>query len=481
MADPAGPAGADRVAARNAASLAAGEMTARVVSFFAGVVTARVLGPEYYGVVGVALAVMLYLAIVNEWGLELMGAKELASGGEAARQAAPQVHLGRFLLSVILAAAVAVVALPLLPNPDGKVLAAYGLTLLPVGANPRWIFFGLQRTAAVSLTRLLSELIKLGLIVAFIRGPDDILWVPLAQAIGDGTGALFLLSRLPRLGFRLSLHFSPAVVLPVLRRSFPLMAAPLLSLVTYNADVIMLRALRSKEEAGFYLAAYMLISYLGVIGTVARYSLVPALAARVGDRAAEGRLLSAFLLRTTVISLPVAIGGMLVASQIIGLAFGDDYAPAAAPLRLLVWSVIPLLSTSVLEAWLIAHGRQHRVLAITAWAAALTVVANLLLIPRFGMAGAALTTVGCEVGRLGLTSLTLGRAAWARIRLRPLLLPAVAAVVLWAVLVAVGSDNLAVNLALGGLAYGLPMAAGLLLSRARPVTSPLPRTPADSA
>ena len=61
-------------------------------------------------------------------------------------------------------------------------------------------------------------------------------------------------------------------------------------------------------------------------------------------------------------------------------------------LSILVVSIPLLLLRGVLQAALIASGRQGNVLRTTAWAAAVTGVMDLALIPAFGMLGAAVTT-----------------------------------------------------------------------------------------
>lgn len=88
--------------------------------------------------------------------------------------------------------------------------------------------------------------------------------------------------------------------------------------------------------------------------------------------------------------LPLAAGTHLMSEQVIGLLFGSGFESAAAPVRVLIWSLIPLGMVTVLARSLMATNRQH----IDAWGNALAVVVNvalnLVLIPRFGAAGVAM-------------------------------------------------------------------------------------------
>lgn len=88
--------------------------------------------------------------------------------------------------------------------------------------------------------------------------------------------------------------------------------------------------------------------------------------------------------------LPLAAGTHLMSEQVIGLLFGSSFESAAAPVRVLIWSLIPLGMVTVLARSLMATNRQH----IDAWGNALAVVVNvalnLVLIPRFGATGVAM-------------------------------------------------------------------------------------------
>jgi O-antigen/teichoic acid export membrane protein len=92
----------------------------------------------------------------------------------------------------------------------------------------------------------------------------------------------------------------------------------------------------------------------------------------------------------------VVIGGVLAALALSGLAgtlisaaFGPGYEAARPLLSALSWLVPLSVHNSLAAHYLIARGREKRVLAITAAVVAANVGLNLLLIPSAGPAGAA--------------------------------------------------------------------------------------------
>ncbi len=384
---------------RSFVALGAGELLARLVGFGGTDFIARQLGVEMYGVVGFAIAVTLYVAGIADAGMEQHGPHEVAEQRLPAAEMISSVLLARSGLALLLAVLLATGGL-LGPRPEGLVVALFALTLLPVGAQSRWAHFGLDNGPAVARVRIATELIRVALLLGLVRGPDDVLVVPLAQFASDALAAAWLIRGLRRRGIRLPAGFDAGMARAVLRRAAPLLGTHMLALAIYNADVVLIRLFRDSSEVGLYLAAYTLISFLGSLGNLVTVSLVPSLSRLRADLAASTELTHTALARVLVIGLPVAIGGALLAPRIIEFVFRSDYRAAGPVLAILIWSIPALLWRSVLMAVLIARGRQNLVLRTTGLAALLNVTTNLIAIPWFGMLGAAVTTLLAELARM---------------------------------------------------------------------------------
>jgi O-antigen/teichoic acid export membrane protein len=351
-------------------------------------------------------------------GMEQHGPQEVASGEIPLGRLISSMLMGRLMFAIVLGLGLGAASF-FAPRPDAVVLALYGLTLLPAGANARWVHYGLGNGAVVARARIGAELLRVVLVFALVHEPADVIFVPLAQFAGDSFAALWLIRRLARDGVHLEAHLDRAILRAVLRRAAPLLANNMLALAIYNADVIFLRVFRSVVEVGQYLAAYTLINFLGVLGNLATVTLLPDLS-RLREAVLERvDLIHTALARVFVAGLPIAVGGFLLAPRLIDFVFGSAYAPAGSVLALLIWTIPLLLARGVYSAVLIAEARHDAVLRASAWAAALNVALNALAIPLFGMVGAAITTLLSEAVRMvvtrnharqsGLTALHMGR------------------------------------------------------------------------
>ena len=399
-ADPPGGS-SERVVGRNFLALGSGEVVARVVAFAATIYVARTLGAEYYGIIGFAAAIVLYLSRIVDGGMELgVGIREIAADPGRIQVVVPSVLTARIVTAVLLSGALGLLGLLVFPQPEGAVLALYGMTLLAVGASSRWVYLGLEQTSLVAIVRTGGELLMVLLVFLLVRGPGDLTRVPAAQFLGDMLAAVVLLGWLVYRGCPLRPRLDFDVLRRVLPRAVPMVGASLVGLMIYNSDLVFLRVFDGTIAVGYYAAAYALISFMSNVGSAYGLSLLPTLTRLGGTPGEQHRLFGTATAQVFAATLPIAIGCTILAPGIIELVFGSDFSNSATPLRILVWAIPVSVLRDVAIAALMSHGREGRIFRLTAASAVLNLALNLLLIPRFSLAGAAAATVITEAVRM---------------------------------------------------------------------------------
>jgi O-antigen/teichoic acid export membrane protein len=160
-----------------------------------------------------------------------------------------------------------------------------------------------------------------------------------------------------------------------------------------------------------------------------------------------------------------------VASQLIPIVFGPQYSAAAEPLQILIWSIPIALTRHVAQTVMVAHAGQKRMLAHAATAAATNVALNLMLIPVWGMRGAATVTVLTEAVRVVPMLRDLQRDGLPMAPPARFVRVAAAGGVMALVLALCGFRNLWLSVATGAVVYpvALYLFGGIRLRRA---TSP---------
>jgi O-antigen/teichoic acid export membrane protein len=317
----------------------------------------------------------------------------------------------------------------------------------------------LEQAGRASLGRMLTEVVMVGLVFALVRRPEDLALVPIAHIAGEGVGALLLLRLLPRAIGRLSVVLDPRKIRVLLGESWPLIVHAMLGLAIFNSDFIFLRIFRDSASVGIYAAAYTLISFFLNLGATYTMTLLPVLTRVREDRPAVTALYDGALAQVLAGAIPVAVGGFLVASPVIDLVFGSAYLEAALPLQILLWSIPVSLIRNVSQGALIAYQRQDQLMLTATWAAGCNVVLNILLIPSWGLAGAAAATLLTEILRTTLAARYAHRlglrlsSPW-RFRRVALATSAMAAVV-WGL----GDAPIGLVVIAGATAYALALAA----------------------
>jgi O-antigen/teichoic acid export membrane protein len=395
----------ERVVGRNFLALGGGDALARVIAFGATAYLTRVLGADGYGVIAVASAVTLYLAQLASFGIDTLGIREVAEDRKKIDDLVPSILTLRIAYTTLLAVLAAAISMLAVPPPDGPVIAAFALTLIPQAAATKWVLLGLESAAPVAVSRIAGEALTVLLILGLVRGAADLWAVPAASVAGEFAAAIMLLIVLRRRGHRMPVDWDLEKARPIFARAWPIVGHSLLGLLIYNSDLIFLRLLRTSREVGLYAAAYTLISFLINLGVAYGTSLLPTLTRLGRGSAEEQALYQSAHAQVFAASLPISLGGALLAAPLMSQVFGADYHASGLPLSILIWSVPFSLFRNVAIAGLVARERQDQMLKTTVWSTALNVLLNLLLIPRWGMAGAAFATLATEVLRTALALL----------------------------------------------------------------------------
>jgi O-antigen/teichoic acid export membrane protein len=181
-------------------------------------------------------------------------------------------------------------------------------------------------------------------------------------------------------------------------------------------DQVLVYELAGDADAGLYGAVYRVLDRAQMVPIAVMATLFPMLAAAYGrddDRAR--RMFSMSLQYLLAASLPLLAFCIVESHAIVRLLFGASYDAAAPALPVLMGAFVLISVGYLLGNTVIVIGLQRRLILYAAVALIFNVVANLLLIGRYGFMAAAWITLLTEVVVGGLTA----RAVFAELRLRP--------------------------------------------------------------
>jgi O-antigen/teichoic acid export membrane protein len=170
-------------------------------------------------------------------------------------------------------------------------------------------------------------------------------------------------------------------------------ALMLLAFVHLRLDLLILRAFRDAAEVGHYSVAFGVTEPLSYGGLAIGLVLFPRTVVSSASDPAGGRERTEYAIRAAfVLALAGAVVLALAGPSLVQVVFGHAFEPATEPLRVLLPGAIGLAVLLVLQSDLVGRGRIWTVLSVTAFAVAANALLALVLVPRFGATGAALAS-----------------------------------------------------------------------------------------
>ena len=171
-------------------------------------------------------------------------------------------------------------------------------------------------------------------------------------------------------------------------------ATSILAGLEFQADVILISVLLSREDVALYSAAVTIMMVAQMVAQAYRMVLYPALVRALAGRPESVRaLVGRSLLAMGGLALVAASGVTLIAPALVRVVYGQRFEPTAAVLQILIWNLLLFFLDVPLVRFMIATGRQSRVWQSSAVSLTANIIANLVLLPRLGIVGAAFARI----------------------------------------------------------------------------------------
>lgn len=380
--------------ARNAGALALSQGVSLTLNFVTWAYLARTLEPSRFGIIGFGTALVAYFAVLIQLGFDAVAMRESAREPERLPALAGQLTSLRLVLCGIAFAGYAAIVLSL-PRPPlyHATLLALGLQLVVVATRLNWAFQAVEQMGTVAIRDTVVAVLNAAAVFALVRRPDQVV---LAAALTAGVpliGNGWLLSAyLKRFGpLHLSIDWAGWGAL--LRPAIPLAASAFLIEIYVRLDQVMLEFLNSTATVGLYSAAARFSSLSQLPANIAFGAFFPAVASALGRpelMRERGRMLANVLLP---VGLAIAAAGPWLARGTLVFAYGEAYGVAAPAFGLLLANAGVVHVNMTVGIPLMAWDRQTPYMWAILTGAVVNVALNVVLIPPFGMVGAAVATL----------------------------------------------------------------------------------------
>jgi polysaccharide transporter, PST family len=360
------------------------------------VVLARTLGPDNFGRFAYALTLAALFMPLSTLGGERIVVRELARGTSECSMLGTMIplRLASGFLGWFLAVATAA-----LTAEHGR-MADAAIVAVVVGGNlflafdvVAWAFQARGRFQPAIIARLLAFVIGAGLRIAMALSGVGLVWIAATVLVEALLGALAQLYMWQIQGgeikgWRVDRTLARVIVIA----AAPLLASELAVWIFQKIDIVILQRSASTDAVGVYAAAQR-VAQIGYFLPVVAVQIFSPTVAQAPDSPSALSLVQRTMTVLVTVAYVIALALTIAASPLIHTLYGDKYSSAATVLGVLAWSNVFVFMGCSHSLYLVNRGEQWLTLRLAWMTAAVSVILNLIFIPRMHALGAAIASV----------------------------------------------------------------------------------------
>lgn len=375
----------------------------QILSLIVPLITApyisRVLGKDGMGLYSYTFSIAHYFVLFCMLGILNYGNREIAMIDDVQKKSEKfwQIYYNQLMFGIV-----ALVAYFIFVNffvqQDGLVYALQALYIVSGIIDISWFYFGIEKFKTTTSISAINKLITTGLIFLLVKSSSDIWIYTLIVASGVLMNNIVYWLCLPK--YIVKVHINFVDVISNLRPLI-LLFIPVIAINVYKyIDKIMLGSMVNVGDVGIFDAAEKLtnipMGFITAIGTV----MLPRISNLLSsNNVADVRRYNYLSLNLVMfLSLGMCFGLMGISDVFIPLFYGEAFGGSIAVLYYLAPCMIFVSWANVIRTqYLLPHKKDVLFCVSVICGAILNVISNIILIPRFGAIGAAVSTLVAEV------------------------------------------------------------------------------------
>lgn len=360
---------------------------------------ARILGANSYGALSYTLSLIGLFAIFSDIGLTTLLTRE--ESREGFKQEG-YLRACLFLKLVLVCVSMALVAIvgPLITKiPEAQVLLPIAVFLLAFDSIREFLFALVRARQKMEIEASISifsniVLVFLALVVLFIFPSSKNLLISYMVSSAMALGIIVFATRKI---LKEASNPSKTSISKVMQAAWPFALLGILSGIMASTDTLMLGILKEAHDVGFYGAAQRPLMFLYSLPGLFATSLLPMFSKYAHyDKTRFKNILELSLSLSLGVALPIVIGGLIVAEKLILLMYGSEFVSSVQAFSILLLTLPLVFPAFIIGDAIVSYNRQKTLFIFSAIGAVSDIILNTILIPKYGILGAAFSTVGAQ-------------------------------------------------------------------------------------
>ena len=367
---------------------------------------ARVIGVEGFGKIAFAMAVMVWIQTIADWGFNLTATRDVAQNRDDANKVSEifsNVLWARCLLMGLsfVVLLLLIVAIPTFRE-NWEVLLVSFLIIPGHILFPDWFFQAIEKMKYITVLNVLTKLIFTLAIFVFIKEPGDYILQPLLSALGfavSGVIALYIILR--RWGYKL---YAPkfGTIIETIRSSTDVFINNLAPNLYNSLSVVLLGIFSGGIANGIYDGANKFINIVCNILNALTRAFFPFLARKKEH-------FSMYVKIVLSIAVVTSAAMWFAAPWLVDILLSPEFSESVIPIRILSISLIFYVMSSAYGSCNLIINKRERVLRqLTVLCSVIGLIIAVPLIYFYSYVGVAIT-VTISRALLGLSSMWISK------------------------------------------------------------------------
>jgi O-antigen/teichoic acid export membrane protein len=354
--------------------------------------TARVLGPENYGLYAFGISIAAYSGVLIAPGLLTWGSRAVARDPKKAGTYLTTLNIVQLMLAVLGFIILVLYSQLFLQGSERIIVLLCALRLFASALSVDFVFNGLEMMRVPAILNIFTEILNIIALVTIIKAPDDVYKIPI---LSFSISLILILAEYYWLFFRtkITLHLPDFFEFrSMLTAAIPLSVTSLLIIILHYANNLIVKEYLGTAALGVFYSAFRLVELAIIVPGILGGVFIPRLSRLVltDSKTAQREALS---FAQVNMFLAFLIGGLffIEAPGIINFIYGTRYVGAINLLRIMSVSVIFNFAINGYTNCLISFGKDKVMILVVVASAFISVGCGLILVPRIGLIGAAIT------------------------------------------------------------------------------------------
>lgn len=375
----------------------AGKVTTMLSGLVIGVLVARYLGPEQFGLMNWVISFVFLFQTISIFGLDLIEVREEAAHPDDYNKVIGTAFGIRLILSIV--SVLLCIGTCFIMDKDAETTLLVTIYSVSVVANTlsviRNYFFAIVQNKRVVQSEISRTLLGMAIKVVLLYIHASLLWFVVATMFDTVLLASgYIVSYKAEVGRIRQWTFSRDYAWYLIRESAPLVLCHAAVMVYQRIDQVMIGEMIDEANVGYFSVATRFVEILLFIPMILAQTISPVLTkVRTQDEAEYYRKSQQFMNLSLWLSLLAAVCTSAISYWLIFYLFGEAYMPAVIILQIMSFKVVSLALSNTAGSMIVIEGLQNYAVGRDVLGCAVCVLLNWYLLPRYGVVAAAVISI----------------------------------------------------------------------------------------